>query len=65
MKRGKHRPVLKPEEKVEIPNAVLVLFEKQKEVAKQYRVSPSTFCQIVAKTKKNKHSLKRSSTSRC
>ena len=51
-RKGRRRPILKPEEKLAIVYAILIEYQEVKYVAKQYRVSPATVNQLVQKAKK-------------
>ena len=51
-KKGRRRSVLSVDEKICIVHKVLISFEHQREVAKEYRISPNSVAQIVHKAKK-------------
>ena len=53
-KRIKHRQKVSDTEKLQIVHKVLVQFEKQPDVAKEYRISAARVCQLVKQARKNK-----------
>lgn len=56
-KRSRKRGVLSTNDKINITHRVLVDFEKQAEVAKDFRVTPQVVASIIFKAKRNKKFL--------
>ena len=57
-KRSRKRGVLTTADKIDITHRVVIKFEKQAEVAKEYRVTSQVVAAIIHKAKKNKNFLK-------
>ena len=57
-KRSRKRGVLTTADKIDITHRVIIEFEKQTEVAKEYRVTSQVVASIIHKAKKNKNFLK-------